>query len=97
VPDVTAGTRQQRHDAGWIGNVLAAQVTVWTHFTDAGQVTQFFTALLGVAFTATVMGRTLGQITGRLSPNAVGMRMPFFEYDDSNAYAGREPVTPPPW
>ncbi|REH46897.1 hypothetical protein BCF44_10661 [Kutzneria buriramensis] len=29
------------------------------YLTDAGQVTQFFTALVGVAFTATVMGRTL--------------------------------------
>jgi Ca2+:H+ antiporter len=57
----------------WTGTVLAALVAAWTHFTDAGQVAQFFAALVGLAFTATVMGRALDQVTGRLSPNAVGL------------------------
>lgn len=57
----------------WIGTILAALVAAWAHFTDADQVTQFFTALGGVAFTATVMSRALDKVTGRLSPNAVGL------------------------
>jgi Ca2+:H+ antiporter len=57
----------------WIGTILSAVVAAWAHFADTGAVTQFLAALVGVSFTATVMSRALDQVTGRLSPNAVGL------------------------
>jgi len=57
----------------WTGTLVAALAAAWAHFAKADQVTQFFTALVGVAFTATVMGRALDQVTGRLGRNAVGL------------------------
>jgi Ca2+:H+ antiporter len=57
----------------WLGTILSAVVAAWARFTGAGQVAEFLAALVGVAFTATVMSRALDQVTGRLSPSAVGL------------------------
>ncbi|NKQ58545.1 hypothetical protein HFP15_37435 [Amycolatopsis sp. K13G38] len=57
----------------WIGTIASAVVAAWAHFTGAGDVPEFVAALVGLAFTSTVMSRSLDQVTGRLSRNAVGL------------------------
>ena len=57
----------------WIGTILSAAVAAWAHFSNADKVAQFLAAVVGVAFTTTVMGRAIDQVTGRLRPSAVGL------------------------
>ena len=57
----------------WTGTLLAAALAAYARFSGAGAVFQFLAAVAGVGFTATVLGRAIDQVTGRLSANAVGL------------------------
>ncbi|TVT59348.1 hypothetical protein FNH05_05590 [Amycolatopsis rhizosphaerae] len=57
----------------WACTALSAVVAASVHFTAGSDVAQFLASLAGVAFTSAVMSRTLDQLSGRLSRNAVGL------------------------
>lgn len=57
----------------WAGTLAAAVVAAYAHFSGAGAVVQFLTAIAGAGFTATVLGRAIDQVSERLSANAVGL------------------------